>query len=292
VSVAEIQSAVLTWYASHGRDLAFRRTTDPWGILVSEVIAQQTQAARAAEAWTRFIARFPTPAALAGASPATVIRAWRGLGYNRRAVALRNAAIRIVEDHQGRLPDSLEALEALPGIGPYTARAVLVYAFGRPIAALDTNVQRVLDRALGPLPRGARARQVAADGFVPAPFAAAWSHALMDLGATICIARSPRCDVCPIRTWCRLKTSDDQGAEEIVGRRRSAPSAPFPSTTRWLRGRILDRLRDARDGFWITFDDPVGPHSVEAVQSEIRRLRADGLLESRGDSGHQARLVT
>ena len=116
--VAAFQVAALDWYATNGRDLAFRRTTDPWAVLVSEVMAQQTQAARAADAWKTFIQAYPTPAALAAASTAEVIRAWRGLGYNRRAVALRSAAVRMVEAHGGAVPDTLEALEALPGIGP------------------------------------------------------------------------------------------------------------------------------------------------------------------------------
>ena len=282
MSLAEIQGAVLDWYAANGRDLAFRRTRDPWAVLVSEVIAQQTQAARAAEAWERFIEAFPTPAALAAVSPATVIRAWRGLGYNRRAIALRAAAIRIVEDHEGRVPDTLEALIALPGVGPYTARAVLAFAFDRPVAPLDTNIRRVLDRAIGPLPTAPRALQSTADGFVPAAAPAAWSHALMDLGATICVARAPRCDACPIRALCRSTRS---GIPATFGGARRRPKAgarpaPFPATSRWLRGRILDRLRDAPDDAWIAFDDPIGTHPHDAVLAEVRRMSSEGLLET------------
>ena len=143
-----MQAAVLGWYAKNARALAFRRTTDAWSVLVSEVIAQQTQAARAAAAWTKLIARFPTPAALAEASPADVIRAWRGLGYNRRAIALRAAAIAIVDDHGGQVPDTVDELVCLPGVGPYTARAVLAIAFNHDVAALDTNIRRVVGRAL------------------------------------------------------------------------------------------------------------------------------------------------
>ena len=283
----EIHAAVLGWYAANGRDLAFRRTRDPWAILVSEVIAQQTQAARAAEAWTRFIAEFPTPAALAAVPPATVIRAWRGLGYNSRAVRLREAAIRIVEDHDGRVPETLEELQALPGIGPYTARAVRTFAFDQPVAPLDTNIRRVLDRALGPLPESPNARQSAADGFVPNGSAATWGHALMDLGATICVARSPRCDACPIRTWCVARATRTDPWQ----RRGGKPTKPFPTTTRWLRGRILDRLRDAPDGAWIHFGEAIGTHDHEAVFSELGRMSADGLLEI-GPTGGDARLVS
>jgi len=287
VSIAEIHAAVLDWYAANGRDLAFRRTRDPWAILVSEVIAQQTQAARAADAWTRFIAEFPTPGALAAVSPATVIRAWRGLGYNSRAVRLREAAVRIVEDHDGRVPDTLEELEALPGVGAYTARAVLTFAFDRPIAPLDTNVRRVLDRALGPLPAAPRTGQAAADRLVPRTLPSAWAHALMDLGATICIAREPRCDACPIRSWCVARAAR---TDPWRGRAARA-STPFAATTRWLRGRILDRLRDAVDEEWVSFDEAIGTHSHARVFAELERMSADGLLEI-SPLGFRARLVT
>ena len=164
--------AVLDRYAANARDLAFRRTRDTWAILVSEVMAQQTQAARAAEAWTRFMALFPTAATLATATPATVIREWRGLGYNRRALALRRAAIAIVEEHGGNVPDTIEALVALPGIGPYTARAVLAIAFGKPVAALDVNIRRVVGRAFLPTTLAPRDVQAEADAHVPVDRAA------------------------------------------------------------------------------------------------------------------------
>src|SRR5206468_2885058 len=178
-----MQSAVLDWYAGNARDLAFRRASDAWAVLVSEVIAQQTQAARAAAARTRFVAEFPTPSALAAASPATVIGAWRGLGYNRRALALRAAAVRIVEHHGGRVPATLDELTALPGIGPCTARAVLAIAFDQPVAVLDTNIRRVVGRAFIGDPGSVRPRafQSIADGLVPPGHAAAWTHALMDV---------------------------------------------------------------------------------------------------------------
>jgi A/G-specific adenine glycosylase len=293
VSLGEIQGAVLDWYAMNGRDLAFRRTRDPWAVLMSEVIAQQTQASRAAEAWERFIDAFPAPAALAAVSPATVIRAWRGLGYNRRAIALRAAAVRIVEDHDGRVPDTLDSLIALPGVGSYTARAVLAFAFDRPVTPLDTNIRRVLDRALGPLPTAPKALQSTADGFVPPEAAADWAHALMDLGATICVARGPRCDACPIRTWCRTTQVGFSAIDDGAGSRpkSGARSTPFPTTSRWLRGRILDRLRDATDDAWVAFEDPIGTHPLRAVLAELRRMSSEGLLETDSTTGG-ARLVT
>ena len=277
-----MQSAVLDWYGANARDLAFRRTTDPWSVLVSEVIAQQTQAARAAAAWERFVAEFPTPAALAAASPSAVQRAWRGLGYNRRAVALRQAAIAIGRDHDGRVPDSLEALTALPGVGPYTARAVLAIAFNRPVAALDTNIRRVLGRAF--LTEG----QSAADRLVPEGRAATWTHALMDVGAAFCRKRDPRCAACPLRAWCSYPGSNLAS----VPATRPAPGArpAFRSTTRWLRGRILDRLRDAPDGAWVAFDQPIGEHGLEAVTAAVAALAREGTIDGHPSGAPSARL--
>ncbi len=275
----DIHAGVLDWYASHARDLAFRRTADPWAVLVSEVIAQQTQAARAAQAWTRLIAAYPTPSALAAASPAEVIRAWRGLGYNRRAVALRAAAVRIVENHGGRVPESFAELVALPGIGPYTARAVLAIAYNQPVAALDTNIRRVLGRAIDGDERAAERRefQTMADGLVPAGHAATWTHALMDVGAAFCRKRNPRCDACPLAVWCRFHLGGAM-ATSAAGRRRAAPR-PFPSTTRWLRGRILDRLRDAPGDSWAEFPGALGEHAPQRVAEELANLAREGMLE-------------
>lgn len=306
--LVRMQAAVLDWYAGSARDLAFRRTTDPWAILVSEVMAQQTQAARAAEHWQRFMAAYPTPAILAAASPADVIRAWRGLGYNRRAIALRAAATRIVEDHGGVVPDSLEALVALPGIGPYTARAVLAIAFGKPVAALDTNIRRVVGRAFDRQrpatsePRAERDFQAVADGLIPSGRAATWTHALMDIGATFCRPRDPHCDGCPLAPDCRARAALEGPSSAIARHPTSKPPAPrFESTTRWLRGRILDRLRDAPDGAWVAFAGPLGTHDMPAIRSELARLATEALLEldagragrpGRPDGPDRARLVT
>lgn len=284
-----MQSAVLGWYADNARPLAFRRTADPWSVLVSEVIAQQTQAARAAEAWTRLIAEFPTPAALAAASPATAIRAWRGLGYNRRALALRAAAIAILEEHAGRVPDTFEDLVRLPGVGPYTARAVLAIAFDWDVAALDTNIRRVVGRAFvgeaGAVPSGRL--QALADGFVPRGRAARWTHALMDIGAAFCRKRDPRCDRCPLAKHCRYLAAGRQG-QPLTAR---PPSQRFPSTSRWLRGRILDRLRDESDGTWSVFDSAIGAFSAQAVQRQLARLGAEGLVELDPADAARARLA-
>jgi len=290
----DAQDAILAWYAANGRQLAFRRTSDPYAVLVSEAMAQQTQAARAAEHWERFMDRFPTVAALAAASPADVLRQWQGLGYNRRAMALWRAARVIAAEHGGRVPDDLDALQALPGIGPYTARAVAAIAFGRTVGAIDVNVRRVLGRVLdgGTGPLQPKLMRTVADASVPVGKAADWTHALMDIGATLCRPRAPRCDDCPARAWCRYagRSGTDVAAER--GTRR--PTRPFPTTNRWLRGRILDRLREAAGISWVTLDTSIGSHDVARVHAAARVLAAEGLIEVAATSGAalRARLTT
>jgi A/G-specific adenine glycosylase len=172
-----VEAALLAWFEAHGRDLPWRRTRDPYAILVSEVMLQQTQVERVVPRYLEWLARWPTVGALASASPADVIRAWQGLGYNRRGLNLHRAAERIARDGW---PDDLTEL---PGVGPYTAAAVASFALGRPVLPVDTNVRRVQERT----------------GHA---FSAAAGQALMDLGATVCVARIPRCDVCPLADAC------------------------------------------------------------------------------------------
>jgi A/G-specific adenine glycosylase len=288
---------VLGWYGRSARSLAFRATTDPWAILVSEVMAQQTQAARAAESWTRFMAVYPTPAALALASPADVLRAWRGLGYNRRAIALQVAARAIVADHEGHVPSDLAALRRLPGIGPYSARAVAALAFGTRVGAVDTNVRRVLGRAFfGTLTPEPVELQALADELVPATRPGEWTHALMDVGATLCHIRAPRCGACPFRPTCRhAATAATVPTTPNVPiapkpRARATPAPGFETTSRWLRGRLLDRLRDVGDGSWLAFDGPVGQHDPASVAVALRALARDGLIELRSGASPEARL--
>ena len=202
---AAARDAILDWYARAGRRLPFRATTDPYAILVSEAMAQQTQATRAGEAWTRFMDAFPTVESLASATPADVLRAWQGLGYNRRALSLWQAARTIVEVHGGRVPADLDALRSLPGVGPYTARAVGAIAFGMAVGAVDTNVRRVIGRIVAGDPPFAdpASLQAAADAAVPRDRPADWTHAVMDLGAMVCTPRRPDCAACPALDWCR-----------------------------------------------------------------------------------------
>ena len=284
----EARDAILAWYAAEGRDLPFRRTTDPYAVLVSEAMAQQTQAARAAEAWTRFMATFPTVESLADASPAAVLRAWQGLGYNRRALALWRAARCIVDEHGGQVPAEVAVLQALPGVGPYTARAVAAIAFNEPVGAVDTNVRRVLGRiaAGGAEVVAPKDLQALADRVVPADRAADWTHAVMDVGASVCRPVRPDCDACPARPWCRFAQRAAAGAPEITARRRPdagpTPTPAFPTTSRWLRGRILDRLRATPDDGWLVLDAPIGSHDRAAVAGAARALAREGLLELDG----------
>lgn len=279
------RDAILAWYAERGRPLAFRRTTDPYAVLVSEAMAQQTQAARAAAYWERWMVRFPTVADLAAAAPADVLRAWAGLGYDRRALALWRAAGTIVAKHGGRVPSSVAELEALPGVGPYTARAVAAIAFGTPVGAVDVNVRRVLGRiaAGSATALTTREMQTLADAVVPPDRPAAWTHAVMDIGATLCRPNRPRCEDCPARPWCRAAASASNGT---TLRRTAArePAAPFASTNRWLRGRILDRLRAAPDGTWIALDARIGEHERDRVETAVRAMAADGVAEMTVDT--------
>jgi len=280
-----LRDAILAWYDGSGRRLAFRATRDPYAVLVSELMAQQTQAARAAEAWTAWMARFPTVEALAAAPVADVLRAWAGLGYNRRAISLHRAARVIVERHDGRVPDTVHGLLSLPGVGTYTARAVAAIAFGRAVGAVDTNVRRVLGRvaagdggALAP-----SEMQALADAVVPEARAGDWTHALMDLGAGPCRPVNPRCGDCPARPWCRYAAERSRSTRARAPRnvvRR--PEPPFPSTNRWLRGRILARARDiTEDGSWVGYAEPIGTHDARSVREAAIALAADGLLEVR-----------
>lgn len=290
--IDEVRTAILAWYRRIGRTLAFRETRDPYRVLVLETMAQQTQIARAAEQWTSFVDRFPSFEALAAARPAEAVAAWRGLGYNRRAINLQRTARIVVAEYGGRLPSDLASLERLPGIGPYTARAVAATAFGQPVGAVDTNVRRVLGRLLGgsELPDPATIQAVA-DMLVPEDEPAHWTHAVMDLGATVCVPRTPVCPECPVAAWCRFARELGVGRPAAAQRRRGLPR--FEASTRWLRGRIIDRLRDAagdRDGGWVRFDEPIGGHDATALVPALAALARDGLVELRGEAEDEARL--
>jgi A/G-specific adenine glycosylase len=276
-----LRATILGWFDRHGRELEFRvgGHPDPWGVLVSEVMAQQTQIGRVEERWPVFMAAFPTPAAMAAATPADVIREWRGLGYNRRALGLHRAAVAIVAAG-GAVPGTVEALLALPGVGPYTARAVAAIAFGLPVGAVDVNVRRVVGRIVAGDASGLtpRALQAEADALVDPARPGTWTHAVMDLGATICRPARPACAACPARRWC-VAAAGDVPPRAAPARSGQRPAVPFEQTSRWLRGRIVDRLRDAPAGAAVALDGGLGGHSVEAVAAALAGLARDGLVE-------------
>lgn len=284
---AVARAAILAWFDAGRRDVPLRRVRDPYAILVSEIMAQQTQIGRAAATWDSFMARFPTVEALARAAPASVIREWRGLGYNRRALNLRRAARLIVTEHGGQVPSDPDVLQRLPGIGPYTARAVAAFAFGRAVGPVDTNVRRVLGRIVGGARQpAARDLQALADDVTPAARPADWTHALMDLGATVCRPARPRCGECPARAWCRF--ASEPVAPDVVPAGRRGLS--FTTTSRWLRGRLLDRLRDAPDEAWVQIAGPLGVHDAEAIDRALRAMAGDGLVERDPSEPLRARL--
>ncbi|HSK95454.1 MAG TPA: A/G-specific adenine glycosylase [Euzebyales bacterium] len=238
---AALRAALLDWFHAHGRDLPWRRTRDPYRVLVSEVMLQQTQVARVERAYGAFLECFPTLAALAAAPTAAVLEQWRGLGYNRRAVNLQRTCRAVVERHAGRVPTTLDALLALPGIGPYTARAVSVFAFEQPVAAIDVNVARVLQRAVAGAQVPPQGRQRLGDAVVAErPWATA--QALMELGARFCTARRPNCVDCPVRAACAW-TRAGAPAPDPAGAPAPRPAQRFTDSDRYHRGRLLDALR-------------------------------------------------
>jgi len=253
------------------------------------MLLQQTQISRGGPAWIRFTAEFPTVESLAAATPAAVLRAWQGLGYNRRAINLQRTARIVVEEMDGVFPDDVDGLERLPGIGPYTARAVASIAYRTVTGAVDTNVRRVLGRVLAGDPAGLQPKelQAAADVVVDQDRPDDWTHALMDIGSRLCKPVRPLCPECPVASFCRYAATDPAGAGPVRTRRRpAAASTPdFQATTRWLRGRILDRLRDAPGESWTTFDAPIGEHDPAAIATALEAMRRDGLLELQGPPG-------
>lgn len=258
--------AILAWYAAVRRDLPWRRTTDPYRILVSEVMLQQTQVARVVPYYEAWLERFPSERALAEAAAADVLRMWSGLGYNRRALALQAACAAVARDGW---PRDVDGLRALPGVGPYTAAAVASFAFGVQAAAVDTNVRRVierLDRCRRRPPELARRAQT----LVPEGRAADWNQALMELGATVCTARTPTCNACPAAS-CRSR-----GQPEIAptARRAGAERVRFEETDRYVRGRIVAALAAGEvvpDGF-----------ASERLERALGGLERDGLVVREG----------
>jgi A/G-specific adenine glycosylase len=238
------QADLLDWWERHGRDLPWRRTRDPWRVLVSELMLQQTGVPRVLTHYEPFLERFPTPAACASAAAGEVVRAWAGLGYNRRAVNLHRCAREVVERFGGRLPDDLAGLLSLPGVGPYTARAVLVFAFGHDIGLVDTNAGRFVARALGGRTLARAEAQRLASEAVPAGRGWEWGQAVFDLGAEVCTRQAPSCPACPVRRHCRWFVAGRPSPDPVIASAGiSRGQSRFDGSDRQGRGRLVDALR-------------------------------------------------
>jgi A/G-specific adenine glycosylase len=273
---------ILDWYDANARTLPWRPTS-PWGVLVSEVMLQQTPVSRVLPAFEAWMARWPTAGALAIDQPGEAVRMWGRLGYPRRALRLHQAATIIDRDHAGEVPSSYQLLRSLPGVGDYTAAAVLSFAYGERALVLDTNVRRVLGRLYGgaaqPAPAVSAAERQMAEAVLPAlaVTAARWSVAVMELGALVCSARAPACERCPVVEQCTWRQA---GSPPDAGPARRGQR--YAGTDRQCRGRILAVLREA--------DGPVPCAEVEAVWSDgpqrqraLASLLDDGLVVSAGE---------
>jgi A/G-specific adenine glycosylase len=305
---SRIRHKLLAWFEREGRSFPWRSVEraldrpageaihDPYMILVSEVMLQQTQTSRVAEKLPLFLEKFPTTESLARASRGELLRAWQGMGYNRRALRLQEAAREVIERHGGEFPRTVAELAALPGVGRYTASAVACFAFGADVPVVDVNVIRVLSRlfykchtAGETMP--ARTIDRVAEAIVPAGDAYRWHQALMDLGATICTARRPACERCPLAADC---LSAHPSEIELFGARHAAKSEPEirGEPRRIWRGRIVELLRGARDGIRVAeiIDTLVPANLFGPIPRDERRallkvtetLIAEGMVERSG----------
>lgn len=271
--------ALLSWFDRAGRDLPWRgQEVGAWEILLCEVMSQQTPVARVEPLWRAWLERWPGPAELAAASPGDVIRMWGKLGYPRRALRLQECALVVVDEHGGRVPTDVDALLSLPGVGDYTARAVACFAYGQRVPVVDTNVRRVVARAVrgaaeaGPPSTRRDLESVAAVLPVDRERAVAFSVALMELGALVCTARVPRCDDCPLASSCAWLAA---GRPEWDGPRRRTQA--FAGTDRQVRGQLLDVLRDGDGTSTRDRLDAVWPDAVQRDRA-LDSLLTDGLV--------------
>ncbi|MFT5563661.1 MAG: A/G-specific adenine glycosylase [Myxococcota bacterium] len=272
----ELQRALLAWAEQTLRPMPWRRTRDPWHILVSETMLQQTQVSRVELSFQLFTERWPTPAACAAAPRAAIIEAWAGLGYNRRAVNLHRAANVITADHDGVVPSGLAELLALPGVGPYTARAVRVFAFELHDAVVDVNAARVLSRAVAGAPMAQRELQALADAQVPVGRAWMWNQAVLELGATTCRKRVAHCERCPLLAHCAWAGRGDDPSVGSFG--TGATQSRFEGSDRQGRGRVLEALR-AGDLPMMAAESVTGWDDPERTGRVVASMMADGLLE-------------
>lgn len=279
--MSTLHAPILRWYARHQRDLPWRSAdASAWGVLVSEVMLQQTPVARVLPVWTAWMERWPTPSALAVEPTGEAIRMWGRLGYPRRALRLHAAAVAIDEEFDGEVPDTYEALLGLPGVGDYTAAAVASFAYGARHVVLDTNVRRVLARTLSGTeyapPSVTVAERRLAEGVLPVEDAPLWAVATMELGALVCTAANPTCSACPVADQCAWLLA---GSPAHSGPPRRGQA--WAGTDRQCRGRLMAVLRDA--------DGPVHRSALDAVWADedqreraLSGLVADALIEQTG----------
>lgn len=283
---------IIGWYSEHARDLPWRRPEcSAWGVLVSEVMLQQTPVARVLPRWQDWMRRWPTPAAAARASPAEILTVWDRLGYPRRALRLQAAAQAIVEAHRGEVPSTAEELRALPGVGEYTAAAVACFAFGQPEVVVDTNIRRVHARLFSgiplPGPTFTAAQRKLARRVFPDPkldagqYACTWNIATMELGARVCTARSPDCHQCPVAELCSWRLAGSPAPTEEQRTRGQA----WAGTDRQVRGAIMAALRTAgiQQADDLLAALPLKNADMVQRQRCLESLLADGLLQ-RADS--------
>lgn len=278
-------SIVSAWFVANARDLPWRKPgTSPWGVLVSEVMSQQTPVARVAPQWEEWMRRWPTPADLAAAPTAEVLRAWGSLGYPRRALRLKECAAEIAEKHSGTVPCEVSELLELPGIGDYTARAVAAFAFAQAVPVVDTNVRRVYARAvLGrPLAKLQKAELGWVAALLPEEDAHVFSAGLMELGALVCTATQPACGSCPLADSCAWLAagSPPPTAEELAGKKVQK----FEGTDRQVRGKIMKVLREAPEPVPQEAIDVVWPDAPQRSRA-LYSLLKDGLAVQNAD-GH------
>src|SRR5579883_702680 len=300
--LARVHLSLLAWYRAESRNLPWRLTNDPYAILVSEMMLQQTQVDRVLPKYQQFLATFPTLADLAAASTADVISVWVPLGYNMRAVRLQSIARQVIAEYGGRIPDTIDDLLKLKGIGRYTAGAIACFAYHKQVATVDTNIRRVLHRIfLGlehPDPRVNDAQMLAlAEEVLPEKEAYNWNQALMDLGATTCTSANPQCSSCPLQEPCRAYAEMSQYSlfpsgtvlrqlRKVAEKKTGYQSQPFTSTNRYFRGRVIALLRTLPTGHRMpleTLGATIKPEFTHQdlpwLQQLVEGLAKDGLLD-------------
>jgi len=289
-NIDALRKAILTWYRGHGRDLPWRRTRDPYAILVSEVMLQQTQVDRVAPKYLAFMERFPDFKTLAKAPFASVLREWSGLGYNGRARRLWECAKGVVREHRGRLPNDYARLNALPGIGPYTAGALAAIVFGERAATVDTNIRRVLGRALdGKNTIDDQRAWELAEAALPSGPSAEWNQALMDVGARFCRPR-PKCEECPAQPVCLVGQKPADVRDAFIKRSRSkkstsaaAASTRYHGSSRFYRGKVVKALTGAKRVSFLELGEQVkdgfGVSDLPWLSELLAGLARDGLIK-------------